>query len=376
MHFHFIAIGGSAMHNLAIALHLKGEQITGSDDEIFQPSKGRLEKYGLLPINIGWNPDLITCNIDAVILGMHARIDNPELRKAQDLNIPVYSYPEFIYEQTKDQSRVVIGGSHGKTSITSMILHVLKQNNIEHNFMVGAQLEGFECMVKLSSDAEIAILEGDEYLSSPIDRRPKFHLYKPNIAVISGIAWDHINVFPTFENYTEQFKIFAKSVSKDGALFYCQEDKTLNKMISSSEFNTYTEGFTHDHIIQDGITNLLDEDNNKIPIEIFGEHNLQNLKAAQLVCCKLGVDSSQFYNSIKSFKGASKRLELVAKNKKFAFYKDFAHSPSKLKATTQALKKQFPNRQLIACMELHTFSSLNKTFLSYYEIACQKLTLQ
>ena len=229
MHFHFIAIGGSAMHNLAIALHLKGEQITGSDDEIFQPSKGRLEKYGLLPINIGWNPDLITCNIDAVILGMHARIDNPELRKAQDLNIPVYSYPEFIYEQTKNQVRVVIGGSHGKTSITSMILHVLKQNNVEHNFMVGAQLEGFECMVKLSSDAEIAVLEGDEYLSSPIDRRPKFHLYKPNIAVISGIAWDHINVFPTLKITQSSSRYLLKVFLKMGLCFIAKRIKLLIK---------------------------------------------------------------------------------------------------------------------------------------------------
>ena len=373
MHFHFIAIGGSAMHNLAIALHLKGEQVTGSDDEIFEPSKGRLNKHGLLPTKIGWNPDLITSNVDAVILGMHARIDNPELLKAQDLNIPVYSYPEFIYEQTKDQVRVVIGGSHGKTSITSMILHVLKENDIEHNYMVGAQLEGFECMVKLSPEAKIAVLEGDEYLSSPIDRRPKFHLYQPNIAVISGIAWDHINVFPTFDNYIEQFKIFAESVSKDGALFYCKEDRTLHDLMSSSGFGCSTAGYsTHDHLIEDGVTNLMDDDNNKIPIEIFGEHNLQNLKAAQLVCHKLGVDSSGFYNAIKSFKGASKRLELVAKNKTFAFYKDFAHSPSKLKATTQALKKQFPNRDLIACMELHTFSSLNKSFLSLYDNSMSK----
>ena len=227
MRYHFIAIGGSAMHNLAIALHLKGDKISGSDDEIFNPSKARLEKYNLLPNKIGWNPSIIDDKIDAIILGMHARENNPELIRAQELEIPIFSYPEFIYQQTKNQTRVVIGGSHGKTSITSMILHVLKENSIDHNYMVGAQLEGFECMVKLSNDSEIAILEGDEYLSSPIDRRPKFHLYHPNIAVISGIAWDHINVFPTFDNYIDQFRIFAKNVAMDGALFYCNDDQQI-----------------------------------------------------------------------------------------------------------------------------------------------------
>ena len=231
MHYHFIAIGGSAMHNLAIALHLKGEKVTGSDDEIFSPSKERLSKYGILPMQTGWSTENVTSNIDTIILGMHARADNPELLKAKELNIPIFSYPEFIYEQTKNQIRVVIGGSHGKTSITSMILHVLSKQNIDHNYMVGAQLEGFECMVKLSNDVEIAIIEGDEYLSSPIDRRPKFHLYRPNIAVISGIAWDHINVFPTFENYVDQFNIFANKIDQNGYLIYCQEDKELMKMV-------------------------------------------------------------------------------------------------------------------------------------------------
>ncbi|MEJ6754435.1 MAG: Mur ligase family protein [Flavobacteriales bacterium] len=367
MYFHFIAIGGSAMHNLAIALYLKGEQVSGSDDEIFSPSKERLKKHGLLPDKIGWNPELINEQVDTIILGMHARIDNPELLKAKELQIPVFSYPEFIYEQTKNQLRVVIGGSHGKTSITSMILHVLNKNNIEHNYMVGAQLEGFDCMVKLSDTSKIAIIEGDEYLSSPIDRRPKFHLYRPNIAVISGIAWDHINVFPTFENYIKQFHIFAESIDKEGTLIFCKEDKNLNNMVNSNSYSCQLIPYnTHNHLIEKSNTILIDKDNIRYPIEIFGIHNLQNLKAAQLVCEKIGVDKTDFYNSIADFKGASKRMELVMANNYSAFYKDFAHSPSKLKATTNALKHQFPNRTLIACMELHTYSSLNSEFLKLY----------
>ena len=367
MHFHFIAIGGSAMHNLAIALYLKGEQVSGSDDEIFSPSKERLKKHGLLPDKIGWNPELINEQVDTIILGMHARIDNPELLKAKELQIPVFSYPEFIYEQTKNQLRVVIGGSHGKTSITSMILHVLNKNNIDHNYMVGAQLEGFDCMVKLSDTSKIAIIEGDEYLSSPIDRRPKFHLYRPNIAVISGIAWDHINVFPTFENYIKQFHIFAESIDKEGTLIFCKEDKNLNNMVNSNSYSCQLIPYnTHNHLIEKSNTILIDKDNIRYPIGIFGIHNLQNLKAAQLVCEKIGVDKTDFYNSIADFKGASKRMELVMANNYSAFYKDFAHSPSKLKATTNALKHQFPNRTLIACMELHTFSSLNSEFLKLY----------
>ena len=367
MNFHFIAIGGSAMHNLAIALHLKGDRVTGSDDEIFSPSKERLENHGLLPSKIGWNPDYINSEIDNIILGMHARIDNPELVKAKELKIPIFSYPEFIYQQTKDQLRVVIGGSHGKTSITSMILHVLTKNKIKHNYMVGAQLEGFDCMVKLSDDSKIAIIEGDEYLSSPIDRRPKFHIYQPNIAVISGIAWDHINVFPTFENYIDQFNIFAQKINIKGTLIYCQEDKELNNMINSNSYVCELTPYkTHSFEIDNNITLITDNNKQMIPIEIFGIHNLQNLRAAQLVCRKLGIEDTDFYSAIKDFKGASKRMELVKENNQSSFYKDFAHSPSKLKATTSALKQQFPNRKLIACMELHTFSSLNLDFLKLY----------
>jgi UDP-N-acetylmuramate: L-alanyl-gamma-D-glutamyl-meso-diaminopimelate ligase len=366
MNVHFIAIGGSAMHNLAIAMHLKGDDVTGSDDEIFEPSKGRLSKYGLLPKTIGWDEQLISTNIDAVILGMHARKDNPELLKAQELGLKIYSYPEFIYEKTKNKTRVVIGGSHGKTTITSMILHVLRANNIKHDYMVGAQLEGFECMVSLSEDAKIAVLEGDEYLSSPIDLRPKFHLYKPTIGLISGIAWDHINVFPTFENYIQQFKIFANSIDTTGSLVYFTGDEVVNDLGLALKSNLKTIDYTtHNHVLESGITYLIDS-NKKLPIQIFGQHNLQNLNGALKVCLELNIKKENFYDAIQSFKGASKRLELVKQTKDCVIYKDFAHSPSKLKATTKALSDQFPKSKLIACMELHTFSSLNHSFLKLY----------
>ena len=375
MHYHFIAIGGSAMHNLAIALHLKGDSITGSDDEIFEPSKSRLAKYNLLPSEVGWDINRIHSNIDAVILGMHARKDNPELIKAQKLGLSIYSYPEFIYEQTKDQLRIVVGGSHGKTSITSMILHVLSKNNINHNYMVGAQLEGFDCMVKLSKEAKIAVLEGDEYLSSPIDRRPKFHLYQPEIAVVSGIAWDHINVFPTFENYVEQFRIFIDKVGKNGRVIYFEDDNVLKEVVLNSSSKAIKIPYcTFPNQIKNGITYVRTE-KEEIPLEIFGDHNLQNLNAAYHVCIQLGMKSVDFFSAIRSFKGASKRLELVQKNQSTAIYKDFAHSPSKLKATTSALKNQYPNRKLIACMELHTFSSLNKSFLDQYNGTMQEADL-
>jgi len=367
MRVHFIAIGGSAMHNLAIALHKKGFNVTGSDDEIFEPSKGRISKHGLLPDKFGWDESRITTDLDAVILGMHASIDNPELLKAQELGVKVYSYPEYIYEQSKDKKRVVIGGSHGKTSITSMVLHVLGNCNKDFDYMVGAQLEGFDTMVKLT-DAKLIILEGDEYLSSPIDRRPKFHLYHPNIALISGIAWDHINVFPTFENYVAQFSEFIKMIEKDGKLIYCKADPEVN-MLAFTTSNPEIDriGYqTPENVINNGVTSILVE-GNEIPLEIFGDHNLQNLNGARLICNELKINDNQFYEAIQDFKGASKRLELITKNDNTAIYKDFAHSPSKLKATTQAVKKQYPERKLIACMELHTFSSLNKAFLQEYK---------
>ena len=365
---HLIAIGGSAMHNMALALNEKGFIVSGSDDEINEPSKSRLLKFNLLPKEIGWFPEKITKDISAVILGMHARADNPELIKAKELGLKIYSYPEYIYESTKDKTRIVIGGSHGKTTITAMILHVMHYHHIETDFLVGAQLTGFETMVNLTKTSKYAVIEGDEYLASPIDRRPKFHLYKPNIAVLSGIAWDHINVFPTFENYIDQFKIFINLIEPNGNLIYCSNDKVLEEVCSSSS-NTKISKWPYsipNHEIINGLTYLIDNDI-KYPLQIFGNHNLMNLTAARLACNQMGINNQLFYEAIQSFTGAAKRLELVFKTGTFNFYKDFAHSPSKLKATTDAVKQQFPNRKIIACMELHTFSSLTEDFLNEYK---------
>ena len=365
---HLIAIGGSAMHNMALALNEKGFIVSGSDDEINEPSKSRLLNFNLLPKEIGWFPEKITKDISAVILGMHARADNPELIKAKELGLKIYSYPEYIYESTKDKTRIVIGGSHGKTTITAMILHVMHYHHIETDFLVGAQLTGFETMVNLTKTSKYAVIEGDEYLASPIDRRPKFHLYKPNIAVLSGIAWDHINVFPTFENYIEQFKIFINLIEPNGNLIYCSNDKVLEEVCSSSS-NTNISKWPYsipNHEIINGLTYLIDNDI-KYPLQIFGNHNLMNLTAAKLACNQMGINNQLFYEAIQSFTGAAKRLELVFKTGTFNFYKDFAHSPSKLKATTDAVKQQFPERKIIACMELHTFSSLTEDFLNEYK---------
>jgi len=367
MNVHFIAIGGSAMHNLAIALHNKGYHVTGSDDEIFEPSKSRLQIKGLLPETYGWYPEKINLNLDAIVLGMHAKADNPELLKAQELGLKIYSYPEFLYEQSKSKTRVVIGGSHGKTTITSMILHVMNYHGKEVDFMVGAQLEGFDVMVKLTEDNDFIVLEGDEYLSSPIDRRPKFHLYKPNIALLSGIAWDHINVFPTFENYLEQFQIFVDSIVKGGSITYNVEDPEVVKVVEASE-NTIRKlpYITPDYSVEDGMT-LLETPEGPLPVEIFGKHNLNNLAGAKWICQHMGVDEDDFYEAIATFKGASKRLEKIAESPKAVAYKDFAHSPSKVAATTKAVKEQYPHRTLVACLELHTYSSLNAEFLKEYE---------
>jgi len=367
MRTHFIAIGGAAMHNLALALHNKGYQVTGSDDAIFEPSKSRLEKKGLLPVELGWFPDKITTDIEAVILGMHAKADNPELVKATALGLKIYSYPEFLYEQSKNKTRVVIGGSHGKTTITSMILHVMHYHNIEVDYMVGAQLEGFDTMVHLTEDNDFIVLEGDEYLSSPIDRRPKFHLYKPNIALLSGIAWDHINVFPTFENYVEQFEIFVNQITKGGIFVYNEEDETVKKVVEETTNTIRKIAYqTPSYTVEDGTT-LLDTPEGPMPIEVFGAHNLNNLAGAKWICQNMGVDEADFYEAIASFRGASKRLEKIAEGKGKVAYKDFAHSPSKVSATTQAVKAQYPNRKLVACLELHTYSSLNAEFLKEYE---------
>jgi UDP-N-acetylmuramate: L-alanyl-gamma-D-glutamyl-meso-diaminopimelate ligase len=367
MRTHFIAIGGAAMHNLALALHNKGYQVTGSDDAIFEPSKSRLEKKGLLPIQFGWYPEKITSDIEAIILGMHAKADNPELLRAQELGLKIYSYPEFLYEQSKNKTRVVIGGSHGKTTITSMILHVMHYHNIEVDYMVGAQLEGFDTMVHLTHENDFIVLEGDEYLSSPIDRRPKFHLYQPNIALLSGIAWDHINVFPTFENYVEQFEIFVNQITKGGILVYNEEDQVVKKVAEESTNTIRKISYqTPSYRVEDGTT-LLDTPEGPMPIEVFGAHNLNNLAGAKWICQNMGVDEADFYEAIASFKGASKRLEKIAEGKGKVAYKDFAHSPSKVSATTKAVKAQYPNRKLVACLELHTYSSLNAEFLKEYE---------
>jgi UDP-N-acetylmuramate: L-alanyl-gamma-D-glutamyl-meso-diaminopimelate ligase len=367
MRTHFIAIGGAAMHNLALALHHKGYQVTGSDDAIFEPSKSRLEKYGLLPNELGWFPEKITQDIEAIILGMHAKADNPELIQAQALGLKIYSYPEFLYEQSKNKTRVVIGGSHGKTTITSMILHVMHYHNIEVDYMVGAQLEGFDTMVHLTEDNDFIVLEGDEYLSSPMDRRPKFHLYQPNIALLSGIAWDHINVFPTFENYVEQFEIFVNQITKGGILVYNEEDVSVKK-VAEETTNTIRKMpySTPVYSVKDGVT-LLNTPEGPMPIEVFGAHNLNNLAGAKWICQNMGVDEADFYEAIASFKGASKRLEKIAEGAGKVAYKDFAHSPSKVSATTQAVKAQYPDRTLVACLELHTYSSLNAEFLKEYE---------
>jgi len=320
MNVHFIAIGGSAMHNLAIALHRKGYKVTGSDDEIFDPAQSRLRKAGILPETIGWKTERIHRGLDAIILGMHAKADNPELLEATKLGLKIYSYPEYLYEQSKDKIRVVIGGSHGKTTITAMILHVLQQVGTDTDYMVGAQLEGFDVMVKLSEDSRFMVIEGDEYLTSALDLRPKFHVYQPHIALISGIAWDHMNVFPTFENYIEQFRIFAGMVPAGGSLIYCAEDGVVASVSESAGKDVKRLPYRKpDYFIRKGTTYIQTKDQ-QIPLNIFGHHNMLNLEGARLVCEAMGVDAEAFYRAISSLAGASKRLALVAKNDSCADY--------------------------------------------------------
>lgn len=364
---HFIAIGGAAMHNLALALKAKGYEITGSDDEIYEPSKSFLEQKGLLPEAFGWFPEKITADLDAVIVGMHARADNPELLKAKELGIKIESYPSFLYEESKNKQRIVIAGSHGKTSITSMILHVLKTLNKKFDYLVGARIEGFDLMASLS-DAPIIIIEGDEYLASPIDRRAKFLLYQPHIALISGIAWDHINVYPTFESYTDSFKNLILGLPKSGTLLYDETDAVLKELTEICPEHTQKTAYAaHPATITNGKTILKGEDGQNYEMLVFGDHTLKNLNGARLICEQIGINNTEFYQAIQSFKGAAKRLELVKEDSKHLIYKDFAHAPSKVKATTEALKKQYPDRKLFACLELHTFSSLNPAFLPQYE---------
>ncbi|MEW5845561.1 MAG: Mur ligase family protein [Bacteroidota bacterium] len=367
MRVHFIAIGGSAMHNLAIAMKLKGYHVTGSDDEIFEPSLTRLKKHGLLPEYQGWNPNVITPEVDAIVLGMHARADNPELLRAKELGIKIYSYPEYLFEQSRNKTRIVVGGSHGKTTITSMIMHVLKHLNYKFDYMVGAQLNGFDNMVSFSDDAPFAVFEGDEYLTSPIDPRPKFHVYRPNIAILSGISWDHINVFPTFEVYRQQFAKFIECIEPKGSIIYCAEDPEVCSVVNSSPREDIKKipYYTHHHDIYNGTCRLINN-GTYINLKIFGKHNMQNVSAAMAACNAIGITNAQFYNAISSFEGAAKRLQLLAHNTSTTVYLDFAHSPSKVKATIEAVKEQSPSRELVVCFELHTFSSLTKEFLNQY----------
>lgn len=364
---HFIAIGGSAMHNLAIALHRKGYEVTGSDDEIFEPSRTRLENEGILPDALGWHPEKLDETYESVILGMHARIDNPELIRAQELGLKIYSYPEYLYEQSKDKTRIVIGGSHGKTTITSMILHVMKYGGIETDFMVGAQLEGFDVMVRLSESAKYMVIEGDEYLTSPIDRVPKFHKYHPHIAVISGIGWDHVNVFPTFDCYLEQFRIYVNTIEKDGCLIFDNNDIEARKIAQDAVVPTC--GYEiHPYVSEEENTYLINN-GKKIQVQVFGEHNMKNINAAYNVCKQIGISDEMFYNAISSFKGASRRLELMCENKEknVMLFRDFAHAPSKVVATVKALREQYKDRFLLIVFELHTYSSLSEVFIDHYK---------
>ncbi len=366
MNIHFIAIGGAVMHNLAIVLRRKGNRVTGSDDKIVDPARANLEREGILPAKLGFFEENITDDLDAVILGMHAREDNPELLRAQELGLKIYSFPEYLYEVSKKKQRVVIAGSHGKTTITSMVMHVLRENNYNFDYMVGAKVQGFDTSVKITEDAPIIVLEGDEYLASPINREPKFLYYKPNVALITGVAWDHINVFPDYDDYVKQFEKFAYSLEEWGFLTWFGEDEELKKIFNHFEAKVRTRAyFTHPYIIK-GNTTYLQTGAGEVAIKVFGEHNLQNISGAKNVCNELEVSDENFYRAIATFEGAANRLQFVGKNDQTVIYKDFAHSPSKLKATVNAMKRQFKTEQLVAVMELHTFSSLNKDFIEQY----------
>ncbi|MFN8308666.1 MAG: Mur ligase family protein [Chitinophagales bacterium] len=366
MNIHFIAIGGAIMHSLAIALKHKGYQITGSDDKIADPALTNLKREGILPEAIGFYPEKIGRHLDAVILGMHARIDNPELLKAQELGIPVFSFPQYVYEVSKNKKRIVIAGSHGKTTITSMVMHVLQATGMEIDYIVGAKVKGFESGVRLSESAKIIVIEGDEYLASPVERESKFMFYHPHIALISGVAWDHINVFPVYEGYVNQFARFAATVADDGVITYYGHDPELQKIASEYSGKAHLIPYdTAPYEIQDGITYLQTSEGH-VPLHVFGKHNMQNIAGAREVCLAAGVSMEAFNRHIASFEGAANRLQLLDKNRQTAVYKDFAHAPSKLKATVQAMTEQYPERRLVAVMELHTFSSLNRDFLTEY----------
>lgn len=371
MKVHFIAIGGSVMHQLAIALKKKGYVVTGSDDEIFEPAKSNLQKEGILPKKDGWYPEKITADIDAVILGMHAREDNPELQKAKSLNLSIHSFPEYIYEESKNKKRIVVGGSHGKTTTTSMIMHVLKNSGKAFDYLVGAKLDGFDQSVAIT-DAPLIVCEGDEYPASVIEKRPKFHFLFPHVAIITGIAWDHINVFPTFDFYLEQFNIFIDKIEPGGVLIYNETDEVLKKLMAEHPSTVRKIPYViPEHTIENGQTKVV-IDHQSAALSVFGNHNLLNMHAAYFACKEVGISTEVFLRTIASFTGASKRLELLAKNDTTNVYRDFAHAPSKAKATIEAVKQQFPDRKLIAVFELHTFSSLNEKFMSEYKGAMDK----
>ena len=367
MRVHFIAIGGAVMHNLAIALHNKANKVTGSDDEIFEPSRSRLDRNGLLPEKWGWYPDNISSDIDTVILGMHARPDNPELLRSLELGIKIMSFPEFLYNKTKSKKRIVIAGSHGKTTTTAMIMHVFKTRQIKFDYMVGSQIDGFETMVGLSDEAKIAVFEGDEYLTSALDKRPKFLHYMPDIAVLNGIAWDHKNVFPTFDNYKDQFRLLTESICEDGSLIYFDDDPEVKKIALASKGKINKIPYRAHGYFQNKTGFYAATHNRVVPVRIFGEHNMQNLSAAKEVCLACGVSEDDFYEAIKSFEGTSRRLQKLKDNEKGLVYLDFAHSPSKVKATVEAVVSRYPKREIIACLELHTYSSLSSDFLPLYK---------
>jgi UDP-N-acetylmuramate: L-alanyl-gamma-D-glutamyl-meso-diaminopimelate ligase len=375
MRVHFIAVGGAVMHNLAIALHLRGYSVTGSDDEIFDPARSRLDSFGLLPEKPGWYPEKITGDIDTIILGMHAKADNPELVKAAGSGIKIMSFPEFIYDQTKNKTRIVVAGSHGKTTTTAMIMHVFKTLGIKFDFMVGSQIDGYDTMVGLTDDAGIAVMEGDEYLTSALDQRPKFHLYMPDIAVLNGIAWDHMNVFPTFENYVEQFRIFTQKISEGGTLIYFADDPGVKKIAETTPGNIKKVPYrVHGHF-QNKTGFYAATHNRTVPVRIFGEHNMQNLSAAREACLAAGITEDDFYKAIQGFEGTSRRLQKLAENENGTAFLDFAHSPSKVKATVEAVASRYPGRDIIACFELHTYSSLNIEFIPFYNGTLDRATL-
>ncbi len=361
---HFISIGGAVMHNLALCLHNLGWKVTGSDDEIFEPSLGRLKVAGIAPAEFGWFPEKLNANLDVVILGMHARADNPELIKAKELCLEVYSFPEFVYEHAKDKTRIVIGGSHGKTTTTAMVMHILKECGVSFDYLVGSIIDGYDTMVQLS-DAPYIVIEGDEYLNSALDPRPKFHFYYPQLAQLTGIAWDHINVFPTWENYVEQFRIFIQQLPSGAPLAYFDGDETLEALCKERNDLNLLPYVCPEFTITDGKTQVQAGGKN-YPMLIFGKHNLENMAGAIELVAQMGISKERALEAMQSFKGTARRLELIVDSNGFKAYRDFAHSPSKLKATVQSVRAQFPDKQLIAVFELHTFSSLNKAFLDEY----------